>query len=65
MKRIAVVGLGYVGLSNAVLLSVKNEVVAVDINEERVYLVNKRIAPIQDDEIEEYFLNKKLNLVVS
>jgi UDPglucose 6-dehydrogenase len=63
MKRIAVVGLGYVGLSNAVLLSVKNEVVAVDINEERVYLVNKRIAPIQDDEIEEYFLNKKLNLV--
>jgi UDPglucose 6-dehydrogenase len=52
-----------VGLSNAVLLSVKNEVVAVDINEERVYLVNKRIAPIQDDEIEEYFLNKKLNLV--
>jgi UDPglucose 6-dehydrogenase len=58
-----VVGLGYVGLSNAVLLSVKNEVVAVDINEERVYLVNKRIAPIQDDEIEEYFLNKKLNLV--
>lgn len=62
MKRIAVVGLGYVGLSNAVLLSVKNEVVAVDINEERVTLVNKRIAPIQDAEIDEYFSSKKLNL---
>lgn len=65
MKRIAVVGLGYVGLSNAVLLSVKNEVVAVDINEERVNLVNKRISPIQDAEIDEYFSIKKLNLMAT
>lgn len=65
MKKIAVIGLGYVGLSNAVLLSVKNEVVAVDINKKRVDLVNKRISPIQDQEIEEYFLNKKLNLIAT
>ena len=65
MKKIAVVGLGYVGLSNAVLLAQKNEVVAVDINEKRVQEVNSRIAPIQDPEIEEFFKSKKLNLVAT
>lgn len=65
MKKIAVVGLGYVGLSNAVLLAQKNEVVAVDINEKRVQEVNSRIAPIQDSEIEEFFKSKKLNLVAT
>jgi len=62
MKKIAVVGLGYVGLSNAVLLAQKNEVIAVDINEKRVQDVNSRISPIQDPDIEEFFKSKKLNL---
>jgi UDPglucose 6-dehydrogenase len=65
MKKIVVIGLGYVGLANAVLLSLKDEVVAVEINEQRIDLVNKRIAPIQDAEIEHYFANHKLNLVAT
>ncbi|MDY0214737.1 MAG: nucleotide sugar dehydrogenase [Bacilli bacterium] len=62
MEKIAVIGLGYVGLSNAVLLSINNEVKAVDINSKRVELVNSRILPIQDIEMEEYFKERKLNL---
>jgi len=59
--KIAVVGLGYVGLSLAVLLSQNNEVVALDIVKEKVDDVNNRKSPIKDTEIEE-FLKKKLNL---
>ena len=60
--KIIVAGIGYVGLSNAILLSQNNEVVAVDISEERVNLLNARKAPIADKEAEEYLANAKLNL---
>lgn len=60
--RIAVVGIGYVGLSNAVLLAQHNEVLAIDVSEERVDLVNSRRSPIVDREIEDYLANKELNL---
>ena len=60
--KIAVAGMGYVGLSLATLLSQENEVVAVDIDEKRVQKVNDRIPPIEDKKIAEYFANKELNL---
>ena len=63
--KIAVAGTGYVGLSLAVLLAQKHEVMAVDVIEEKVKLINKRIAPIQDDEIEKYFAEKQLNLTAT
>ena len=63
--KIAVAGTGYVGLSLAVLLSQKHEVIAVDVIEEKVDLINKRISPIQDDEIERYFAEKQLNLTAT
>ena len=60
--KIAVAGTGYVGLSLATLLSIKNEVVALDIIESKVDMINKRISPIQDEYIEKYFKEKDLNL---
>ena len=60
--KIAVAGTGYVGLSIATLLSQNNEVVALDIIPEKVDLINKRISPIKDKEIEKFFKTKKLNL---
>ena len=63
--KIAVVGTGYVGLSNAVLLSQYNEVVALDIIEEKVDMINNKISPIVDEYIESYLSNKKLNLVAT
>lgn len=60
--RIAVAGLGYVGLSLAVLLSQKNTVTAVDVLADKVEKVNRRVSPIQDRGIEEFFSEKKLNL---
>ncbi len=60
--KITVAGIGYVGLSNAVLLSQHHEVTAVDISEERVNLINSGKSPIVDREIEEYLATKKLNL---
>jgi len=60
--NIAVAGIGYVGLSNAVLLSQFHNVIAYDIDEERVNKVNKRISPIEDNEIEAFFRQKSLNL---
>ncbi len=60
--KIAVVGIGYVGLSNAVLLSQKNEVIAFDVNLEKVIQLNNRVSPIKDNDIEDYLSNKNLNL---
>lgn len=63
--KIAVAGTGYVGLSIAVLLSQHNEVTAVDIIPEKVDMINKRISPIRDKEIEEYLASKPLNLTAT
>jgi UDPglucose 6-dehydrogenase len=60
--KIAVAGTGYVGLSNAVLLAQNNEVVAIDIIAEKVAMINRKISPIIDAEIEDYLKHKKLNL---
>lgn len=62
MKKIVVVGTGYVGLSNAVLLAQHNHVTAVDIIREKVEKINRRESPIADAELEEYLENKKLDL---
>ena len=60
--RIAVVGTGYVGLSNAVLLAQHNQVVAVDIDGGKVAQINRRRSPIVDVDIEDYLANRPLNL---
>ena len=60
--KIAVAGTGYVGLSLATLLSQNNEVYALDVIPEKVEMINNRISPIQDEYIEKYFKEKKLNL---
>lgn len=60
--KIAVAGTGYVGLSNAVLLSQHNEVTAVDIIPEKVEMINRRKSPIVDKELEEYLAKPELNL---
>lgn len=63
--KIAVAGTGYVGLSMATLLSLKNEVVAVDVLQEKVDMINARRSPIQDEYIEKYFREKELNLTAT
>ena len=63
--KIAVAGLGYVGLTNAVLLAQKNEVYAVDIDPERVAMVNDRKCPIVDPELEIFLTNHDLNLTAT
>ena len=63
--KIVVVGLGYVGLSNAVLLAQQNEVVGVDLSQERVDSVNSRIAPIQDEGLNLYLKNENINLTAT
>ena len=63
--KIAVAGTRYEGLSNAILLAQNNEVVAVDIIQEKVDMINDRVSPIVDKEIEDYLSNKELNLVAT
>lgn len=63
--KIAVAGTGYVGISNAVLLAQNNDVWAVDILPEKVHMLNRRISPIADPEIEEYLKTKPLNLTAT
>ena len=62
MTKICVIGAGYVGMSLSVLLAVKNEVTVLEINNERVKLINERKSPITDKEISEYLATKQLNL---
>ncbi|TCL59381.1 UDPglucose 6-dehydrogenase [Kineothrix alysoides] len=63
--KIAVVGIGYVGLSNAILLAQNHEVVVTDISTERVNMVNDRKSPIVDKEVCEYLSEKRLNLAAT
>ena len=63
--KIAVAGTGYVGLSNAILLAQYNEVVAVDVVQSKVDLINNKKSPILDKEIEEYLATKELNLTAT
>lgn len=60
--KIAVIGTGYVGLSNAVLFSQHHEVVALDVIKEKVDMINNRKSPIVDTELEDYLANNHLNL---
>ena len=63
--KIAIAGTGYVGLSLAVLLAQHNEVIALDIMTEKVEMLNRKISPISDAEIEDYLKNKTLNLTAT
>ncbi|MDK9760213.1 UDP-glucose 6-dehydrogenase, partial [Vibrio sp. D173a] len=63
--KIAIAGTGYVGLSNAMLLAQHHEVIAVDIVEEKIRLLNDKVSPIADAEIEEFLANKPLNFMAT
>ncbi len=65
MKKIAVAGTGYVGMSIATLLSQHNSVTAVDVVPEKVEMINRRRSPIQDDYIEQYLAEKELHLTAT
>lgn len=63
--KITIAGTGYVGLSNAILLAQHNEVIALDIIQEKVDMINNKKSPIADPEIEEYLATKELNLTAT
>ncbi|HII4433468.1 nucleotide sugar dehydrogenase [Clostridium perfringens] len=63
--KIAIAGTGYVGLSNAILLAQHNDVIALDIIQEKVDMINDKVSPIVDKEIQDYLINKELNLVAT
>ena len=65
MKKIAIVGTGYVGMSLAVLLSKFHQVIALDIDLSKIEKINQKISPIDDPDIQDYLLNQKLNLKAS
>ena len=59
--KITIVGIGYVGLSNAMLLSQKNQVIALDIESEKVDSLNNKISTIEDNEIQHFLNNKNID----
>ena len=61
-SKIIVVGMGYVGLSNAVMLAKNNHVIGLDVSKVKIDQLNKKVSPIEDHEIQDYLTNKKLNL---
>ncbi|WP_164215836.1 nucleotide sugar dehydrogenase [Virgibacillus sp. YIM 98842] len=63
--KITIAGTGYVGLSNAVLLALHNEVIALDINEEKVNMINNKVSPIADEEIRQFLKERDLNLTAT
>ena len=63
--KIAIVGMGYVGLSNAVRLAQHNDVYRLDIVKEKIDKINSRISPIIDDELQDYLKNKTLHLTAT
>lgn len=65
VDKIAVAGTGYVGLSLATLLAQQNNVIAVDVIQEKVDFINSKKSPIQDKEIEDFHANKPLKLVAT
>ncbi|MDD7044218.1 MAG: nucleotide sugar dehydrogenase [Peptoniphilaceae bacterium] len=60
--KITLVGLGYVGLSNAILLALSNEVIGIDVDDRKIDMINNKKSPLVDKEIIEYLENKDLNL---
>ena len=63
--KITIAGTGYVGLSMAVLLAQHHEIVALDIIQEKVDMINSKQSPIADHEIQEFLTNKELNLIAT
>ena len=63
--KIAVVGAGYVGLSIAVLLAQNHDVMVLDINEQKVNLINNKVSPLKDREISDFLRNKDLKVVAT
>lgn len=63
--KIAVVGIGYVGLSNSLILAQNNEVLALDISQEKVNKINNSISPLEEEDISNFFKEKKLNLIAT
>ncbi len=63
--KVAVAGLGYVGLSNAILLAQSHEVIAVDVDQKKVHSLNQKISPIDDQDVQNYLSSKSLNLTAT
>ena len=63
--KIAIAGIGYVGLSNAMLLSQNHEVIALDITPEKIEQLNNKVSPIVDADIEDFLTNKDLNFTAT